>query len=190
MKRYLAVFCGSSTGSNPIYSEKARALGQLMVAHNFHLVYGAGNVGLMGVIADEVLKHGGEAIGVIPQHLVDMEVAHSGLTELIVTDTMHQRKSIMAERADGFVAMPGGIGTLEEIAEIMTWSQLDLHHKPVAFLNVNNYYDQLYAFLRHSIDEQFVKTANVDEIIFESDPEVLLQQVNAYEKTYTPKWLK
>ena len=158
MKRYLAVFCGSSTGSNPIYAEEARLLGQCMVANNFHLVYGAGNVGLMGIIAEEVLKLGGEVIGVIPQHLVDMEVAHDDLTELIVTDTMHQRKSIMAERADGFVAMPGGIGTLEEIAEIMTWSQLGLHHKPVAFFNVNKYYDKLYDFFQHTIAEKFVKT--------------------------------
>lgn len=189
MKKYLCVYCGSSTGSNPIYIEQAKALGQLMVKKGYHLVYGAGNVGLMGVIADEVLRQGGEVIGIIPQHLVDMEVAHTNCTELIVTTTMHERKAIMAERSDGFIAMPGGIGTLEEVIEIMTWTQIGLQQKPIAFYDVNNYYTKLFDFFDHMIEEKFLKPIHMEQLIRENDPEELLKAIASNSIKYTPKWI-
>ncbi|MDF1695039.1 MAG: TIGR00730 family Rossman fold protein [Saprospiraceae bacterium] len=189
MKKYLAVYCGSSKGTNPLYTQQAKALGQAMVKYNFHLVFGAGNVGLMGIIADEILRLGGEVVGVIPQHLVDMEVAHTGLTELIITDTMHERKAIMAERADGFIAMPGGIGTLEEIIEVMTWTQLGLHQKPIGFLNTNQFYSQLFNFFEHMMQEKFLKSHPIDQLICEADVEDLLKGFQSYNSVYTPKWL-
>ncbi len=189
MKKYLAVYCGSSKGSNPIYSQQAKVLGQEMVKRGYHLVYGAGNVGLMGVIADEILSLGGEVVGVIPQHLVDKEVAHMNLTELIVTDTMHERKAIMAERSDGFIAMPGGIGTLEEVVEVMTWTQLGLHQKPIAFYNVEGFYNKLFDFFKHMMEEKLLKSAPIDQLILESDAGLLLDQVKTYKSAYTPKWI-
>jgi hypothetical protein len=189
MKKYLAVYCGSSKGSNPNYSQQAKALAQTMVSLDYHLVYGAGNVGLMGVIADEVLKLGGEVIGVIPQHLVDMEVAHTACTELIVTQTMHERKAIISERSDGFIAMPGGIGTLEEVIEIMTWNQLGLHQKPIAFYDVEGYYTKLFDFFEHMIEEKFLKSVSIEQLICESDPRSLMTAINAYSGDYSPKWL-
>ena len=180
MKKQLTVYCGSSTGFNKEYTEQSKALAQEMVANNYQLVYGAGNVGLMGVIADEVLSFGGEVLGVIPQHLMDKEVGHTGLTELIVTQTMHERKMIMAERTNGFIAMPGGIGTLEEIIEVMTWSQLDLHPYPVCFYNVNGYYNTLFSFLEHMIKEGFLKQAYVDNLILEEDPKKLISRIEDF----------
>lgn len=189
MKKYLAVYCGSSTGANPVYSNQAKKLGQIMVNHGHNLVYGAGNVGLMGVIADEILGLGGEVIGVIPQHLVDMEVAHTNCTELIITETMHERKAIMAERSDGFIAMPGGIGTLEEVIEVMTWTQLGLHQKPIAFYNVNGYFDKLFDFFTHMMEEKLLKSAPIDQLICESDPTELIKKIQAHSSKYTPKWI-
>ena len=189
MKKYLTVYCGSSKGSNPIYTQKAKELGQAMVNHGYHLVYGAGNVGLMGVIADEVLRLGGEVIGVIPQHLVDMEVAHTELTELIITDTMHERKAIMAERTDGFIAMPGGIGTLEEIIEVMTWTQLGLHQKPIAFYDVEGFYSKLFSFFEHMMEEKLLKPQPIELLIRENNPKLLMKNIEAYSASYTPKWL-
>jgi len=189
MKKYLAVYCGSSKGSNPIYTQQAKVLGQIMVNHGYHLVYGAGNVGLMGVIADEIMRLGGEVVGVIPQHLVDREVAHTGLTELIVTDTMHERKAIMAERSQGFIAMPGGIGTLEEIIEVMTWTQLGLHQKPIAFYDVEGFYSKLFSFFEHMMEEKFLKPQPIEQLICESDPSLLMKSIEAHSTTYTPKWL-
>ena len=189
MKKYLAVYCGSSAGSNPIYTHQAKVLGQTMVKLGYHLVYGAGNVGLMGVIADEVLKLGGEVVGVIPQHLVDMEVAHTACTELIVTQTMHERKAIIAERSDGFIAMPGGIGTLEEVIEVMTWNQLGLHQKPIAFYDVDGYYSKLFGFFEHMIEEQFLKSVSIDQLICESEAVTLMKGIQMHTGAYTPKWL-
>lgn len=189
MKKYLAVYCGSSTGDNPKYIEQAKILGREMVERDFHLVYGAGNVGLMGIIADEILRLGGEVVGVIPQHLVDMEVAHTGITELVITDTMHERKAIMADRSDGFIAMPGGIGTLEEVVEVMTWTQLGLHQKPIAFFNVEGYYSKLFEYFRHMINEKFLKPKHIDQLILNDEASTLLKEIEAYKSTYTPKWL-
>ena len=188
MKKFLAVYCGSSAGSNPIYTQQAKALGQTMVKLGYHLVSGAGNVGLMGVIADEVLKLGGEVIGVIPQHLVDMEVAHTNCTELIVTQTMHERKAIIAERSDGFIAMPGGIGTLEEVIEVMTWNQLGLHQKTIAFFDVDGYYSKLFEFFEHMIEEQFLKPISINQLVCESDPVALMKGIHAHSDNYSPKW--
>lgn len=189
MKKHLAVYCGSSKGSNPIYTQQAKALGQEMVQRGYHLVYGAGNVGLMGVLADKILRLGGEVIGVIPQHLVDMEVAHGNLTELIVTETMHERKAIMAKRSDGFIAMPGGIGTLEEVIEVMTWTQLGLHQKPIAFFNVEGYYSKLFEYFEHMIEENFLKPGPIAQLIFEPDAGLLLDGIEAHSSSYTPKWI-
>jgi len=189
MKKYLTVYCGSSTGSNVVYTDQSKLLAKEMVANDYHLMYGAGNVGLMGVISDEVMHLGGEAVGVIPQHLMDREVGHTGLTELIITETMHERKMIMAERTNGFIAMPGGIGTLEEIIEVMTWSQLDLHPYPVCFYNVNEYYSKLFDFMKHMVDENFLKKFHVDNLILESDPVKLIERIKNYEPSSVTKWL-
>lgn len=153
----LCVYCGSNAGNDPAYADMARALGARMAKDGIALVYGGGNVGLMGIVADAVLAHGGEAIGVIPQQLVDWEVAHRGLTRLEVVDSMHARKARMFDLADGFVALPGGFGTLEELFEATTWSQLGYHRKPVGLLNAAGYYDHLLAFLDHGAAEGFIR---------------------------------
>ncbi len=189
MKKHITIYCGSSKGFNEIYETKSKALAKEMVDNNLHLMYGAGNVGLMGIIADEVLSLGGEAVGVIPQHLMDREVGHKGLTELIITQTMHERKKIMAERTCGFVAMPGGVGTLEEIIEVMVWSQLALHPYPVCLYNVNGYYDKLVDFLQHMVTEGFLKQVHIDNLIIESDPQVLISKLLGYEATFEKKWV-
>lgn len=190
MKKYIAVFCGSSKGHSINYQNKSKELGRMMVENDHHLVYGAGNVGLMGIIADEILSLGHEVIGVIPQHLVDMEVAHQGLTELIITQTMHERKAIMAAKASGFIAMPGGIGTLEEITEIMTWAQLNLHQKPTAFYNIDGYFDKLIGFMHHMESEGFLKKKHIDNLIIDSNAKILIEKMNNYQSEYTPKWVK
>ncbi|MFT4535901.1 MAG: hypothetical protein ACI9P5_003271 [Saprospiraceae bacterium] len=189
MKKHLTVYCGSSTGSESLYTVQSKALAKEMVSNNFHLMYGAGNVGLMGIIADEIMSLGGETVGVIPQHLMDREVGHNGLTELIVTQTMHERKKIMAERTSGFIAMPGGVGTLEEIIEVMTWSQLDLHPYPVCFYNVNGYYDKLFDFMKHMVNEGFLKQFHVDKLILESNPAKLINKIQNYKSKNETKWL-
>ncbi|MFT7585015.1 MAG: hypothetical protein ACI9EW_001438 [Cellvibrionaceae bacterium] len=171
----IAVYCGSGSGKNPVFAEAAKALGRAMVAQGYGLVYGGGNVGLMGIIADEVMAGGQDVIGVIPQALYDLEVGHTGLTELLIVDTMHERKALMMKHSDAFIAMPGGIGTLEELFEVLTWFQLKFHHKPVGLLNVNGYYDQLLGFLKHAADEAFIRE-NIDELLVaHEDPIGLLQ---------------
>lgn len=176
----LCVYCGASIGRLDIYAAGARALAKAMVDRNIELVYGGGNVGLMGAIADEVMRLGGRATGVIPQALVDKEVAHSGLTRLHVVRNMHERKAMMADLSDGFVAMPGGIGTLEELFEIFTWSQLGFHTKPIGLLNVNGFYDALTGFLKHVVDEGFLKQKQAGLLIAEGEPEQLLARMSAF----------
>jgi uncharacterized protein (TIGR00730 family) len=156
----ICVYCGSSSGSRPEYAALARELGVAMAGAGHALVYGAGNLGLMGTLADAVLAGGSSAIGVIPQHLVDRELAHQRLSRLHVVDTMHERKAMMAEQAEGFIALPGGMGTLEELAEILTWAQLGLHDKPVVVLNAFGYYDHLLAFLDHAVREGLLFAAH------------------------------
>ena len=170
----IAVYCGASFGANPLYADAARALAQVLVAHNIALVYGGGNVGLMGVIADEVLRLGGEASGVIPRQLVERELAHGGLTRLFVVKDMHERKAMMAELSDGFIAMPGGMGTLEELFEMLTWSQLGIHAKPVGLLNVGGYYDLLAGFVGHAHQEGFIRAQHAALMMLEEDPDVLI----------------
>jgi len=179
----LCVYCGSSIGASPVYADTARMLAKAMVESNIALVYGGGNVGLMGIIADEVMRLGGEATGVIPKALMDKEVGHIGLTRLHIVKDMHERKALMAELSDGFIAMPGGIGTLEELFEVFAWSQLGLHDKPIALLNVQGFYDGLIAFLRHIVAERFLKTEQASLLIHEADAFVLVDRL----KTYVPQ---
>lgn len=173
----IAVYCGASFGAKPLYADAARALAQVLVAHNIGLVYGGGKVGLMGVIADEVLRLGGEASGVIPRALVEREVGHAGLTRLFVVKDMHERKAMMAELSDGFIAMPGGMGTLEELFEMLTWSQLGIHAKPVGLLNVGRFYDGLVAFVAHQQGEGFVRAEHAALMMVEAEPEALVQRL-------------
>lgn len=177
----LCVYCGSSIGTSPVYAEAARALARAMVGENIDLVYGGGNVGLMGVIADEILRAGGEATGVIPKALLDKEVGHLALTRLHIVKDMHERKAMMAELSDGFIAMPGGIGTLEELFEVFTWSQLGFHDKPIGLLNVDGFYDGLIAFLEHVVSQGFLKPAQATLLMHEADGKVLLERLKAFQ---------
>ncbi|PYI55979.1 TIGR00730 family Rossman fold protein [Paenibacillus flagellatus] len=184
----VAVFCGSGNGSDPVYRNEARALGEALAANGLDLVYGGATVGCMGAVADAVLAAGGRAIGVIPRKLVDVEIAHDRLTELHVVDTMHERKAMMAERADGFIALPGGTGTLEEWFEVFTWAQLGYHRKPCALLNVNRYYDPLLSLFDHMIGQGFMKEPYKRLIVTDRDPEALIRKLQTYEADYAPKW--
>jgi hypothetical protein len=175
----LAVYCGASHGVNPTYSDAARALAAALVEHNIGLVYGGGKVGLMGVIADEVLRLGGEATGVIPKALVEREVGHAGLTRLFVVKDMHERKAMMAELSEGFIAMPGGMGTLEELFEMLTWAQLGIHAKPIGLLNANGFWDGLVDFVRHQSREGFVRSAHLDLLQVDADPDALIRRLRA-----------
>lgn len=186
----LCVYCGSSMGRSPVYADIARALARAMVDDGVRLVYGGASVGIMGAVADEVLRLGGEAVGVIPQALMRKELAHADLTEMHVTASMHERKMLMAELSDAFVALPGGIGTFEELFEVWTWAQLGFHDKPCALLNVGGYYDRLVAFLDHASDEQFVRPVHRDMLIVESDPVALLARFAAYQPPEVPKWVE
>jgi uncharacterized protein (TIGR00730 family) len=179
MLRRVCVYCGSSLGTKERYRDCAVRVGTLLAQRRIALVYGAGNLGLMGAVADAALKHGGEAIGVIPQILVDLELAHQGLNDLRIVDTMHERKATMAQLADAFIALPGGMGTLEELAEILTWAQLDIHHKPVGLLNEGGYYDHLLTFLDHAVAEGFLRQAHRDLLIVDDDPTSLLEALTA-----------
>lgn len=188
--RRLCVFCGSSTGNQPAYAEAARALGALLARRGIGLVYGGGNVGLMGIIADAVMAHGGEAIGVIPETLAEREIAHTGITELRIVDSMHTRKAMMAELADGFVAMPGGVGTFEEFFEVVTWTQLGVHRKPCGLLNVKAFYTPLAAFIDQAVSEGFIKPVHRAFIIVDSDPARLLDSLATVELPVVPKWIE
>jgi uncharacterized protein (TIGR00730 family) len=179
--RSVCVFSGSSPGARPSYAETATALGREVAARGMRLVYGGASVGLMGAVADAALAAGGEVVGVIPQHLVDREVAHDGLTELRVTGSMHERKALMADLADGFVALPGGLGTLEELAEILTWSQLGLQSKPCGLLDVESFFDPLLAFLDHTVAERFVSTEHRALVLAADRPDALLDLLSAWQ---------
>lgn len=185
----IAVFCGANAGNNPAYAAAATKLGQLMAAQSIRLVFGGGKVGLMGTIADAILAKGGEAIGVIPQSLIDREVAHTGLTEQHVVKTMHERKALMASKSDAFIAMPGGFGTLDEINEIITWNQLGIIKKPVAFYNVNGFYNKFLEFISDSVREGLVKQEFVNKLIVESDAEMLLQKLTTYADAESEDWV-
>ena len=187
--RSLCVYCGSNSGSHPEYAEQARAFGAEMARRGIALIYGGGNVGLMGIVADAVLAGGGKATGVIPRQLVDREVAHTGLTELVVVDTMHQRKTRRFELADAFVALPGGFGTMDEMFEMLTWAQLGLHHYPCAFLDVRGYYRDLRSMVDHMAQERFVRAEQRDSVWFGEDIAALFDWMSHYEGGYQPKWI-
>ena len=184
----VCVFCGSSPGENPAYLSAARTMGAELAGRGLTLVYGGAKVGLMGAVADAALNAGGEVIGVLPAALEKKELAHLGLTRLEVVDSMHERKARMAELSDGFVALPGGAGTLEEIFEIWTWGQLGFHGKPAGFLNVAGYYDKLAGFLDHTVGEAFVKPVHRDMLIFHDDASALLDALAAYQAPTAGKW--
>jgi len=189
-KQRLCVFCGSSHGANPAYAEAATNLGGELARRGIALVYGGGNVGLMGVIADAVLAAGGHVIGVIPEALMAKELGHIGIQDLRVVKTMHERKAMMAELSDGFIAMPGGIGTFEEFFEIVTWAQLGFHAKPCALLNVNGFHDPLLRLVDHAIEEGFVKVSQRRILISDSDAHALLHQMEHQHVPVEPKWIR
>jgi uncharacterized protein (TIGR00730 family) len=187
--RRLAVFCGSNPGARPEYAHAARSLGKLLASRGVGVVYGGSNVGLMQVLADAMLDELGDIIGVIPRMLVQREVANKALTDLRIVDSMHDRKALMAELADGFVALPGGIGTLEEFFEIWTWAQLGMHDKPCGLLNVAGYFDPLLEFLDRAVSEKFVREVHRKMVIVESDPAELLARFELYEPPRVVKWI-
>ena len=179
------MYAGSNAGAGPQYADAARSLARVLCAHGRGIVFGGGRIGLMGVLADEALARGGEVIGVIPGHLVERELAHQSLTDLRVVATMHERKALMAELADAFVALPGGIGTLEELVEMLTWAQLGLHAKPIGIVNVDGYYDNLLAFLAHAVGEGFLTPATRQRLTVRADPEALLGELDRRAATDT-----
>ncbi|NUR06262.1 MAG: TIGR00730 family Rossman fold protein [Nocardioidaceae bacterium] len=179
--RSVCVFSGSNRGARPSYAAAAAALGRSIAGRGLRLVYGGASVGLMGEVADAALAAGGEVVGVIPQHLYDREVAHVGLTELRVTTSMHERKAAMADLSDGFVALPGGLGTLEELAEILTWSQLGLQRKPCGLLDVEGFFDPLLAFLDHTVTERFVRPEHRALVLAAAAPEDLLDRLAGWQ---------
>ena len=185
----LCVFCGSSLGGDPAYKRAAAALGAELAARKIGLVYGGASVGLMGVLADAALEAGGEVIGVLPEALADLEIAHEGLSELRIVASMHERKAQMAALSEGFIALPGGIGTLEETFEVWTWSQLSIHAKPVGLLNVNGFYDGLEAFLDHMTAEAFVKPVHRNIMLADADPAALIDRLIDAEVPTDRKWV-
>ncbi len=185
----VCVFTGSSRGVRPENHEMAAQLGRIIAQRGLDLVYGAGNVGLMGILADAALEAGGRVIGVIPSLLVDMEVAHDGLTELHVVNSMHERKELMLASSDAFVALPGGFGTLDELFEVLTHGQLAFHHKPCGLLNVGAFFDQLLSFLDFMVSQEFVKPIHRDMLIVDPSPEHLMDLLSCYESPRTGKWI-
>lgn len=188
--RAVCVYCGANPGTRPVYAQAAAALGRLIAEQKIRLVYGGGKVGLMGIVADAVLAHGGEAVGIIPDSLLKKEVGHQGLTELHVVENMHQRKQMMADMSDAFIAMPGGIGTCEELFEVFTWQQIGYHAKGIGLLNVDGYYDPLLQFLRHMVGEDFLKDAHLKQLQVATAPAELLACLREFKPTYVDRWAK
>lgn len=184
------MYCGANPGFDIIYKETAIALGKTLAFSGRKLIYGAGSVGLMGIVADAVLEHGGEAVGIIPNFLDRLEVGHKNLTEIHKVETMHQRKALMEEMCDGIITMPGGYGSMDELFEILSWSQLGLHQKPVGLLNVNGFYDHLLAQLDHMVKEGFLKQVNRDILLVSSSIPELLEQMENYQPQPAFKWLE
>ncbi len=190
MLKKICVFLGSGKGFNPLYAETAAHLGEVIAEKKIKLIYGGARVGLMGILANSVLNNGGEVIGVMPKLLVDLEVAHEGLTEFHIVDSMHERKALMEHLSDGFIAMPGGLGTFEEIFETITLTQLNIHSKPCGFLNTCNFYSKLIGFIDHAVDEGFIQKENRNMIQMATTPELLLDKMNTYKhvKIDKSKW--
>ena len=189
MLQRICVFCGSSFGSRPAYREAAETVGRLLCRRGIELVYGGGNVGLMGAMADACLDGGGRVIGVIPQALFDKEVAHLGLTELRVVNSMHERKALMADLSDAFLALPGGYGTWDEFCEVLTWSQLGIQRKACALLNVNGYYDPFLEFADRAVSEGFLRDVNRELMLSDDDPARLLDRLGGYTVPVVDKWI-
>jgi uncharacterized protein (TIGR00730 family) len=186
--RSICVFCGSSTGARPEYAAAAKALGRLLGERGIRLVYGGGKVGIMGVLADAALDAGAEVVGIIPQMLVDKELAHRGLSELRIVGSMHDRKALMAELAGTFIALPGGLGTLEELCEILTWCQLGIHTKPCGCLNVLGYFDSLLQMLDHAVGERFLHPEQRRLLLSEAEPQDLLTRLQQHQPAPDAKW--
>lgn len=185
----VCVFCGASPGARPIYRESAEALGRTLAERGLTLVYGGGAVGLMGVVADAALSAGGQVVGIIPQSLERAEIGHKGLTRLEVVDGMHARKARMAELADAFIALPGGLGTLEELFEVWTWGQLGYHAKPLGLLEVDGFYRRLGEFLDHLVEERFVRGMHRDMLQIDTDCNALLDRLDSWQPSVAPKWV-
>lgn len=185
----IAVFCGSSGGKNEVFSKAARNLGEILAKENITLIYGGAKIGLMGAVADAVLKNGGEVIGVLPHFLGGKEIAHPALTKLIMVDSMHERKMKMHELNDAVIALPGGFGTIEELFEILTWAQLGLHQKPVGILNVNGYYDSLIKLMDEMVDNGFLKQLNRNMVLVSPEAQDLLQMMSDYKAPEVKKWI-
>jgi hypothetical protein len=187
--RRVCVFCGSSEGRDPAYREAAAGLGRMIAEAGTGLVYGGASIGLMGAVADAALAAGGEVIGVMPRPLAEKEIAHGGLSELRIVGSMHERKALMAELSDGFIALPGGIGTFEELFEVWTWGQLGYHRKPCGILNVEGFYDQLIGFLDGVVAQRFLRAEHRQMLLQASDPAVLLERLAAYRPPEVGKWI-
>jgi uncharacterized protein (TIGR00730 family) len=185
----VTVYCGSNRGADPAFADAARELGRLLASSGIRVVYGGAHVGLMGVLADAALEAGGEVIGVMPQALMDREIGHTGLSDLRVVGSMHERKALMVDLADAFIALPGGVGTLEELVEVYTWSQLGIHSKPLGVLNAGGYYDKLGAFLDEAVEQRFLRPQHREALIFDADPETLLARLAAAEPPPLSKWM-
>src|SRR3954468_4059620 len=188
MKR-ITVFCGSSSGTDPVYASQAFRLGEILARHKIELVYGGAKVGLMGAVADGVLKRNGKVIGVLPNFLKHKEIAHEGLSELILVESMHERKTKMNELCDGVIALPGGFGTLEEFFEMLTWAQLGLHKKPLAILNIDGFYDSLITLVQTMVDKGFLKEANQQMLLMSNNIEDLLIKMRNYVAPTVGKWV-
>ena len=186
----IAVYCGSSSGKEGKYQEQANALGQMLAKENIELVYGGANVGLMGAVANGVLSKNGIVLGVLPAFLKSKEIAHQEVTQLIIVDTMHERKEKMAELCDGVIALPGGFGTLEELFEMLTWGQLNLHTKPIGLLNIDGFYDDLIQLMDKMLDKGFLKESNRDMLLVSQDIETLLNKMRQYKAPTGGKWIK
>jgi uncharacterized protein (TIGR00730 family) len=188
MFKRICVYCGSNPGNDPAYVTSARIMGRALAERGIELVYGGVGLGLMGAVADGVLEGGGQAIGIIPKDLLKMEIAHAGLTELHVVDNMHERKRLMAARADAFVALPGGSGTLDELFEIFTWAQLGFHAKPIGLLHVNGFYTPLLAMMDHLVETGFIKRVHADMLLTAATPDDLLDRMARYQAPNVSKW--
>ncbi len=190
MIKTICVFCGSSTGSNPVYAEAAMKLARFLISEKIRLVYGGANVGLMRILADTMLASGGNVIGIMPKSLVEKEVAHSGLSEMHIVSGMQERKALMADLSDAFIALPGAFGTLDELFEVLTWNQLGILHKPVGLLNIHGFFNSLTALLDHAVDEKFLRPEHRGLLIMEEDEKILLERLNKYIPVTAEKWIE
>lgn len=190
MIKTICVFCGSSTGSNPVYGEAALKLARFLISEKIRLVYGGANVGLMRILADTMLASGGSVIGVMPKSLVEKEVAHGGLSEMHIVSGMQERKALMADLSDAFIALPGAFGTLDELFEVLTWNQLGILHKPVGLLNIHGFFNSLTALLDHTVNEKFLRPEHRGLLIMEENERLLLERLNQYKPVTAEKWIE